>query len=158
MWYIAVLIILFIVSLLFIHQSSKDRFRPSEYFLIGALFSLSGILLLSVITFYPVVAATTGLLPNYSKGERIGFITKISYEGVIWKTNELQMQVGTGNMAALQEPHPFSCSAEVATQIKEHIGQKVKIHYTEWSIMPFRKGESGYWVDRIEWLEEVEEE
>lgn len=101
----------------------------------------------------PIAAATTGFYPKYSKGERIGYFTKVSYKGILWKTHELQVQVGTGQMAALQAPHPFSCDQKTADEIKSHLGHKARIHYSEWLIMPYRKGASGYWIDKIEWLD-----
>jgi hypothetical protein len=104
---------------------------------------------------YPVIGTTGGLGRDYSVGVRDGYLTKVSQKGVIWKTNEAQLQVGTGNMAALQEPFEFSVpDAAIATEAGLSIGKKVRVHYTQWIIQPFARGESGYECVRIELLDE----
>jgi len=103
----------------------------------------------------PVLACTTGLWPDYGEGQREGYMTKISYKGVIWKTWEAQIQVGTGDMAALQEPFSFSTdSQELADKIKNSLGKKVSIHYKQWYIQPYRHGDTSYQLDTVELLEE----
>jgi len=54
------------------------------------------------------IFSLTGAYPHYSIGERNGYITKISISGVVFKTNEGEMQIGTGQQAALQAPFAFS--------------------------------------------------
>lgn len=109
---------------------------------------------LVVFIFIPLCAATGGLLPGYSEGERVGYITKASTKGVFWKTNELQVQIGAGEMAALQEPHPFSApDSELFRKAGSGLGRKATVHYRQWLIMPYWIGESGYEVTAIRWEE-----
>ncbi len=101
------------------------------------------------------IQATTGLLEGYSKGERVGFFTKTSHKGVFWKTYEVQIQVGTGEMAALQSPHPFSVADEkLVKEIRENLGRKARVHYNQWYLLPYRLGDSNYLITKIEWLGE----
>ena len=55
-----------------------------------------------------LIPATGGMLSGYSEGIREGYITKFSEKGIIWKTYEAQIQIGTGELAALQAPFAFS--------------------------------------------------
>jgi hypothetical protein len=99
-----------------------------------------------------LIASTGGLYDGYSEGYREGFVTKISHKGLIWKTWEGQMQVGVGELAALQEPFKFSMrDTEVIKLVQSLAGdQRVKLHYTEWLIMPFKIGDSGYEIVKVE--------
>lgn len=88
-----------------------------------------------------------GLYPGYSTGVRHGYITKISRKGVIFKTYEGEMQIGTGQQAALQEPFEFSVKSEnvrqkIATLVGS--GQRVQVQYRQWLVMPWTVGETGY--------------
>lgn len=92
-----------------------------------------------------------GLLPGYSEGVREGYVTKLSKKGVLWKTWEGQLQVGTGELAAIQEPYHFSVvGGEMADQVRSMLGKKVTIHYREWLVMPWSRGSSGNEVVKIE--------
>jgi len=151
---LSVVFLLVIAALVYWFGSTRDD--PAD----GLLFVLFCAVLISVcaIPFTIFVCRfTSGLNANYSDGERIGFVTKTSNKGIIWKTNEIQIQVGTGEMAALQEPHPLSVpSAELMRDIESHIGRKGKFHYREWLIMPYYVGDSGYEVTSVEWIGESE--
>lgn len=117
-------------------------------FTAGTLGLLAGLLL-----FMPICGCTGGLLPGYSEGDRVGYITKASRKGIVWTTNEVEMQIGTGQMAALQEPQPMSIpDAALFQEAVKRVGDKAKVHYEQWLIMPFWIGKSGYEVKRIEWL------
>lgn len=110
------------------------------------------------LVFYPLCGVTGGLFPNYSEGDRLGYITKASRKGIIWTTNEVEMQIGTGEMAALQSPHPLSIpDDELFEQVVSRIGDKCKVHYEQWLIMPFWVGKSGYEVKRIEWIDSADQ-
>ena len=96
-----------------------------------------------------------GILPNYSEGERIGYVTKLSYKGVIWKTHEGQLQVGQGAQVAVQKPFDFSVVDEgMLDPLNEAMtkGKKVKLRYREWWAMPYRLGDSGYEIIGVEEL------
>ena len=94
---------------------------------------------------HATIGLTSGLMPDYSEWMRDGYITKISKKGVIWKTWEGQMQIGTGEMAAIQAPFEFTATSdEMAVKVQAAIGKKVLLSYREWLVMPFRVGDSGY--------------
>lgn len=99
---------------------------------------------------FPILGATTGFMQGYSVGEREGYITKLSIKGVFWKTYEGEMQIGTGEMAALQQPFPFSIVDKgVLTAAEKNLGKKVRVKYEQWLIMPYRIGGSGYEITEI---------
>lgn len=98
---------------------------------------------------YPILRLTTGFYADYSTGEREGYITKLSEKGIVFKTNESQLQVGTGNMAALQEPWAFSVPDSQLPAIQENLGKKVRIKYTQFLLMPWRYGETDYLVTAV---------
>jgi hypothetical protein len=101
--------------------------------------------LIMAVLFLPLAHVTGGFMPNYSEGTREGYITKVSVKGAIWKTNEAQIQVGTGEMAALQEPFSFSISdPNIAEAVKSYLGDRVRITYKQWLIQPAWYGETTY--------------
>ena len=103
--------------------------------------------LLSIPMTQVALRSTTGLMPDYGHGERIGYITKLSHKGVIWKTWEGQMQLGVGELASLQSAFPFSVpDPGVRKTIERYVGQKtrVRLKYRQWFLMPYRLGDSGY--------------
>lgn len=93
----------------------------------------------------------TGFYPNYSNGERIGFVVKASTKGILFRTNEIDMQMGSGNQASLS-PH-FECSvpdAALFEKINTNLGKEVKITYRQWITMPVWAGETNYEVTKVE--------
>ena len=102
-------------------------------------------------TCYFLCRASTGFWPDYSVGTREGFVTKISRKGAFWKTNEAQIQVGTGDMAALQAPFEFSIpDTGVLIEAENLLGKRVRVTYTQWVIQPWSRGETDYEVTKIE--------
>lgn len=99
-----------------------------------------------------LIPATGGMLSGYSEGVREGYITKFSEKGFIWKTYEAQIQVGTGELAALQAPFDFSIARynPLYLKVQENLGKKVRIKYNEWFIMPYKIGSSGYELTDIQ--------
>ena len=96
-------------------------------------------------------AATTGTLPNYSSGSRDGYLTKISQEGAIWKTWECEMQVGTGEQAALQNLFEFSIRDGAVVDLAHDLqSQRVRVTYRRWFVQPWRYGATDYEAVRIE--------
>lgn len=109
-----------------------------------------------VIMFIPAITLTGGLVPDYSSGTRDGYITKLSNKGLMWKTNEGEMQVGTGNMAALQEPFEFSVkNSTLLPSLFEAStnAQRVRLYYQEYLITDLRYAESSYLVTKVEVLD-----
>ncbi len=69
--------------------------------------------------------AFQGLGPNYSSGERMGFITKASTKGMIFVTNEIDIQVGSGQMASLQPQHEMSVPNQaIFDTLKDSLGRR----------------------------------
>jgi len=104
---------------------------------------------------FPFIGFTGGLLPEYSVGVRDGYVTKLSHSGVVFKTWEGQLQVGTGNMAALQEPFRYSVPDEklrAALDQNARSGDRVRVHYREYLVPNFREGGSSYIVTDVEVL------
>jgi hypothetical protein len=135
-------LIVLVVGQVLIIIKSDDLFET----IIGSiiLYLLGGIVAFCIcISFIPM---TGGLYRGYSEGNREGYVTKISERGIIWKTWEAQIQVGTGEMAALQSPYEFSIpkdKKELYLTIRDSLGKKVNIEYTQWLLMPYWVGSSG---------------
>jgi len=92
-----------------------------------------------------------GLIPHYSDGTREGYIVKISNKGIICKTIEVEMQTGTGNMAALAEPWDFTVSdKDLISKLSKSQGKKIKVEYHAYLVAPVCISESGYVADKIE--------
>ncbi|KKT29807.1 hypothetical protein A3G55_04105 [Candidatus Giovannonibacteria bacterium RIFCSPLOWO2_12_FULL_44_25] len=100
------------------------------------------------------LASPIGLMPNYSNGERVGYVTKLSYKGLTFKTHEGQLQPGQGSQSALQEPFNFSVSKD-RTDVLQKLenaaqkGTRVRLKYRQWLIMSFFLGESGYEIVEV---------
>lgn len=146
MWY-------FIVSLIFAVGLGWYIYKVSDWdrwggVFIGEIIAIPTLVILG----YPVLGLTTGLLEGYSEGSREGYVTKISQKGIIFKTWEGQIQVGSGQQAALQTPFSFSMSEEMSQELQDHLGSRVRIEYTQYLIQPFRYGETSYQVTGIKKL------
>ena len=105
--------------------------------------------------FLPTQMMTGGFMPEYSSGHRDGYITKLSRKGVIWKTYEGQMQVGTGNQASLQGLYDYSVvDPELVEELDKHAadGTRVRLYYNQYLIKNLREGESAAIVYRVEIL------
>lgn len=106
---------------------------------------------LALFTTVPWVGMLTdGLMPNYSNGVREGYIVKVSQKGIIWKTWDVQIQIGTGEMAALQAPEHFSVEGGKIGDIESNLGKRVVVTYHEWLVTPYHVGDSGKVITNIE--------
>ena len=113
--------------------------------------------LIFICLFFPFIAATGGIVPDYSVGTRDGYITKISRKGVVWKTYEGELQVGTGNMAALQEPFEFSViDVNILPLLEEasNDAHRVRLNYTQYIVPDWRHASAHYVVNGVEVLDE----
>lgn len=148
MWYIVSALIITVAAIIAGRSLWGDwSSTPIVLLVCGLVFGLPSI---------PMIAATGGLTPDYGHGHRDGYITKISTKGVYWKTVEAEVQVGTGEMAALQSPWRVSIPDPKVADLAERLtGKKVRVHYTEWLIQPFSRGESGYEAQGITPIEEL---
>lgn len=98
------------------------------------------------------LAVTTALLvltacaPNYSNGERVGVVTKLSNKGLLWKSWEGSLnQGGTKNVPTkygdnvVPNAEPFSVTDENVVEALKHAadtGRRVKVTYHEWLVSP----------------------
>jgi len=93
----------------------------------------------------------SGWMPDYSSGERQGYINKLSLRGAIWKTWEGEMQIGAGAQAALQEPWRFSVRDEALVEpIRACIGQRSSVEYREWLVGKLPEMGTDYEIVAIE--------
>ncbi len=98
------------------------------------------------------------LFANYSEGVRTGYVVKISRKGVLFKTNEGELnfgfpQVNTLPGATSQNIWMFSVpDSDVAHQIQKasETGQKVSLHYKQKYMKLFFIGDTDYLVYKIE--------
>jgi hypothetical protein len=86
-----------------------------------------------------LLAASCG--QNYSTGERIGVVTKISKKGLVWHSWEGEMLVALPVGVAgttMPEKFLFNVSPETVSKIKDaaNSGQRVRLIYRQWFIQP----------------------
>lgn len=137
-------IVLWLVLTAFVFSISKRE-------VVGALV-VSGFLAVVIgACDYGIMHIWGGFMPEYSVGVREGYLTKISKKGFIWKTSEGELQMGTGDLAAVQHPFEFSVSdPEVAEMVEKCLGKRVLLHYRQWAIMPCSVGDSSYEITKVE--------
>jgi hypothetical protein len=90
---------------------------------------------------------------NYSTGERAGLVQKFSRRGIACKTweGELAMYVVAG---VQPEVWPFSVrDPQVAEQLKNAVGRRVQLHYTEHPPFHHCFGDTRYFVDGLTQLD-----
>ncbi len=91
----------------------------------------------------------------YSDGDRIGYIYKFSNKGYVFKTHEGILKTGfvnIGNTSTPNEEWEFSVAADsVAKQISA-LDQRVavKLYYKEYYTKLFFRGDTKYFVYRME--------
>ena len=87
---------------------------------------------------------------DYSDGDRAGVLQKLSRKGWICKTweGELAQYVVPGLAPQIWQ---FTVrDAAVATELTNHMGEKLQLHYREHRGVPTNCfGETGYFVDRL---------
>jgi len=90
---------------------------------------------------------------NYSTGTRAGVVMKISRKGMVFKTNEGMLDVGTIN-----DPWPFSVkgSDEEVVRLLDEVqqtGERVQLHYQEKYVQLPWRGDTKYFVIKVDRLE-----
>jgi hypothetical protein len=101
---------------------------------------------------YIIIYLTTGLYPNYSEGERIGYIVKFSRKGLLFKTYDGELQLTTGDVAVAQSSFEFNVvDKDIILKFKTAMNTRklVKVSYTEYLIPYAKIGSSGYVVTSI---------
>lgn len=147
MWFVILSAILIITAFVLLWASTRDEWETR---ILGSLMILLIMPLVLFVIGYPAIRFTTGLMLDYSTGEREGYVTKFSQKGIFYKTWEGQIQIGTGEMAALQEPWLFSVPDDLALSVQSHLGDRVRVTYDEALLLPFRDGETSYLITNIE--------
>ena len=85
------------------------------------------------------LAASCGA--NYSSGERLGVVTKLSQKGVIWKSWEGEALMALpGSMASATQPEcfEFNVAPEAVVKVKAALtsGARVSLVYRQWWMPP----------------------
>lgn len=103
-----------------------------------------------------VVLSKAGLvtiMPNYSNGERTGVVVKLSKKGVVWKTWEGEMNVGSmstdGKGIAVPTVFKFSVKDDaIAEKIMDmsRSGNRTTLVYEQALMRSFREGETPYLI------------
>jgi hypothetical protein len=109
-----------------------------------------------------MVMSFTSCTQNYSNGERVGFLTKFSNKGLIWKSWEGSLNLTQTGMNSSGEPFSFSIDNDrepdgLITQLDSAatFGWKVKLRYHEtFGLNWFRnRGETNMFVTSCEVLD-----
>lgn len=146
-------ILLVLLALVALWLSFKKLWDSDpEYFGVA----LVAIGFVAAILMVPTIRFFDGFLQRYGQGERLGFVTKCSTRGVLFVTNEVEFQVGTGQLAAVQEPFSMSCPDKATFErIRTLEGRKLRIHYNQWLLMPYRMGDTNYEIVGVTVLDEA---
>lgn len=113
----------------------------------------AALFLLSVLVFFPLIFAGWAWVTlhyTYSKGERAGYIQKISQKGWVCKTWEGELAMA--NLpGAMPEIFKFSVRDDaVAKQLMQNAGQRVGITYEEHRGIPTSCfGETAYFIVQV---------
>ncbi len=87
---------------------------------------------------------------NYSTGTRAGVVMKISKKGVMFKTHEGMLDIGTIN-----DPWEFSVASSETDVLKQldaaqRSGERVQLHYREKFAKFFWLGDTQYFVTQVD--------
>ena len=123
-----------------------------------------------MIAFAMVMSVLLSACSNYSEGERIGVITKVSEKGMLWKSTEVEMKVAPGiaNDAAMvgqYETISFSVDNDSTyvciTPIEDiktyaKLGIPVTIHYMESKFLNWfnNRGDTNRFIMSVEPVED----
>jgi len=141
-------VLLVIVFVAWLVKVTEDIFIGM---VIGTLLSVLGLMPLVI-----VINFTGGLIDDYSSGSRSGYITKLSESGIFVKTWDGEMQVGTGNLAALQEPFQFSVPNQLMRDVLNSAandGTRVRLTYRQYFIANYYEGGTSYIITAVDSLE-----
>lgn len=104
-----------------------------------------GLMLTLALTIGAVIG---GCAPNYSVGERVGVVNKVSHKGLLIKDYTAQVNLGGMRAVSTKAGDAFvtnvwdvsTTDAAIAKQLQEaaNSGATVKVEYREWFIPPAR--------------------
>ena len=117
------------------------------------------VLFVLALLFYPVIALSGGLMPEYSVGERLGSVYKLSHKGLIWKSWEGEMNLGgmrsDGDGGYVANVFKFSVRDPAVVEkvnAAAESGKRVKLHYHQYFVAPAQIG-TEYVVDKVEFAD-----
>lgn len=106
--------------------------------------------------FWMIYGFAGGCGSGYSEGTRTGVVVKLSNKGLVAKSWEGEMNLGStlvdGNGVAVPSVWSFSIKDDtIAKEIENssRAGKRVTLHYNQWLIRPWNI-ETPYVVDRVE--------
>lgn len=132
---------------------TEPKKSPAISFLKKALLLLLGIAAIGVIITFLIFNYT------YSEGNRAGVLIKFSKKGYLFKTYEGELNLGgmgnIPNTAQMNVIWHFSVKDKaIADSLMGLEGRKVSLHYQEKIKAMFWQGETNYFVDGVEVLNE----
>ena len=87
---------------------------------------------------------------SYSEGERVGTLQKLSKKGWLCKTNEGELAMYIVSGVAPQVWDFTVRDDDVAAQLNQHLGPRVRLHYHEHRGVPSSCfGDTQYFVDAV---------
>lgn len=92
---------------------------------------------------------------SYSKGYREGYVYKFSHKGVIFKTWEGTLKTGFisfNNTAVPNEEWKFTVRDRSIADTLNKMGERtfLRLHYTQYFIRLFWRGDTKYFVSKVE--------
>ena len=99
---------------------------------------------------------------TYSKGTRSGLLNKVSYKGVVWKTYEGELNMGSittrNENGIIGNTWPFSVwKDDIYEQLQDYQGQPVKLYYRQkFKAMPWQ-GKTDYFIYEVEIVKPLDE-
>lgn len=98
---------------------------------------------------------------TYSKGQRAGLLNKVSYKGVVWKTYEGELNMGSFDTdevsGVIGNTWEFSVwKDDIYKQLQEYQGQQVKLFYRQkFKAMPWQ-GDTDYFIYKVELVKKMD--
>lgn len=98
---------------------------------------------------------------TYSKGTRSGLLNKVSYKGVIWKTYEGELNMGSistrNENGIIGNTWAFSVwKDDIYHQLQDYQGQPVKLYYHQkYKAMPWQ-GKTDYFIYKVELVQPMQ--
>lgn len=98
---------------------------------------------------------------TYSKGQRAGLLNKVSYKGVVWKTYEGELNMGSFDTdevsGVIGNTWSFSVwKDDIYEQLQEYQGQQVKLFYRQkYKAMPWQ-GDTDYFIYKVELVKKMD--
>jgi hypothetical protein len=136
------------------YRSSFDWFR----FLVISIIAVVAIGVVSSF-FITIFGRFTGIHWQYSEGERVGTVYKLSKKGWIWQTNEGELNLGgvSAGEGGIMVPNAWAFSvrpadeAKVLPVIQEAMksGHRITVTYTQYALSPISWGDTQYYITNV---------